>query len=96
MFVYKNNIMKIKKILTALIFVLCFSSLKTNAQTVYITETGKKYHAKNCENAKTGKKGIELTEAKKQGYEACKICKIEQPKKIADKPKDKNTPNKTK
>jgi len=88
--------MKIKNILTALVFILCFSSLKINAQTVYITETGKKYHARNCEIAKTGKKGIELTEAKKQGFEACKICKIDQPKKTTDKPKDKKTTHKTK
>jgi hypothetical protein len=88
--------MKIKKILTTLIFVLCFLNMKINAQTVYVTETGKKYHAKNCDIAKTGKKGIELKEAKKQGYEACKICKVEQTQKVADKPKDKKTTHKTK
>jgi hypothetical protein len=88
--------MIIKKILIALIFALCLSSLKIKAQTVYISESGKKYHAKNCDIAKTGKKGIELTEAKRQGFIACKICKIDQPKKIADKPKDKNTTRKTK
>jgi hypothetical protein len=70
--------------------------MKINAQTVYVTETGKKYHAKNCDIAKTGKKGIELKEAKKQGYEACKICKVEQTQKVADKPKDKKTTHKTK
>jgi hypothetical protein len=45
---------------------------------------------------KQEKKALNLTEAKKQGYEACKICKIDQPKKIADKPKDKKTTHKTK
>lgn len=49
----------------------------SQAQTVYVTETGKKYHAKNCELAKTGKKGITLSEAKKKGYEPCKNCKAD-------------------
>ncbi len=59
----------------ALFVMFCFSKL--NAQTVYITESGKKYHAKNCSLVKTGKKGIELSEALKQGYEPCKICKAD-------------------
>lgn len=61
-----------------------------NAQTVYVTENGKKFHKKNCDLAKTGKKGIELKDAKKQGYEACKSCKPEEaiePKKEKEKPK---------
>lgn len=45
------------------------------AQTVYITETGKKYHAKNCNLAKTGKKGIELKDALKAKYTPCANCK---------------------
>ncbi|MES2130975.1 MAG: hypothetical protein V4506_01430 [Bacteroidota bacterium] len=64
----------------ALGFLLLSSSMK--AQTVYITDSGKKYHAKNCSIVKTGKKGIDLAEAKKQGYEPCKACKVEsEPKK---------------
>ncbi|MGZ4043229.1 MAG: hypothetical protein ACXVNM_11310 [Bacteroidia bacterium] len=59
----------------ALFLALCFSKL--NAQTVYITDSGKKYHAKNCNLVKTGKKGIQLIEATKQGYEPCKICKAD-------------------
>ncbi|MCW3077144.1 MAG: hypothetical protein JWO32_1753 [Bacteroidetes bacterium] len=83
-------------VLTAVLFLaLCFSKL--TAQTVYITDAGKKYHAKNCSLVKTGKKGIELSEAKKSGYEPCKICKAEDIRPEADKtkaePKDK--PKKT-
>lgn len=78
-----------KKIILTLSLICLFTIGKLNAQTVYVTETGKKYHAKNCDVAKTGKKGIELAEAKKQGYEACKICKSEaiKPK---EQPKDKS------
>jgi methylphosphotriester-DNA--protein-cysteine methyltransferase len=53
-------------------------SYHITAQTVYITETGQKYHAKNCSIVKTGKKGILLTDAKAKGYKPCKICKIEE------------------
>lgn len=81
-----------KKFILMLALVAFFVANRLNAQTVYITESGKKYHAKNCDVAKTGKKGIELAEAKKLGYEACKICKVDEvkatEKKAADKPKE--------
>jgi hypothetical protein len=67
--------MKTLKLFYILIFAALFSLGKLSAQTVYVTENGKKYHAKNCSLAKTGKKGIELKEALKQGYEPCKQCK---------------------
>jgi hypothetical protein len=64
------------------------------AQTVYATENGKKYHAKNCSLVKTGKKGMTLAEAKKGGFEPCKACKAdaikpEEKKAAAPKPKAK-------
>lgn len=71
-----------------LIIILFFVVNSSKAQTVYVTESGKKYHAKNCDVAKTGKKGIDLSAAKKQGYEPCKFCKINS--EVATvKPKDK-------
>lgn len=65
-----------KKSIIITMFICVFYS-KTNAQTVYVTENGKKYHAKNCQLAKTGKKGLSLTEALQNGYEACKNCKAD-------------------
>jgi hypothetical protein len=64
------------------LFILCAILLTTFAaqslaQTVYVTGSGKKYHAKNCDLAKTGKKGLTLDEAKKQGYTPWKSCKVE-------------------
>lgn len=56
----------------AILLLLTFTKLKS--QTVYISESGKKYHTKNCSVAKTGKKGIELNEALKRGFEGCKVC----------------------
>ena len=51
--------------------------MNLNAQTVYVTDKGKKYHAKNCDLVKTGKKGMELAAAKKAGFGACGHCKVE-------------------
>jgi NOL1/NOP2/fmu family ribosome biogenesis protein len=70
------------------VFFLIINCNKLRAQTVYITENGKKYHSKNCDLAKTGKKGISLAEAKKQGYEACKKCKAPTELQAVDKPKE--------
>ena len=78
-----------KKIKSSLILLLFFVVTSFQAQTVYVTESGKKYHTKNCDVARTGKKGIELSEAKKQGYEPCKVCKVTPESKEADKPKEK-------
>ena len=81
--------MKKQNILYITILFLALSFNKLKAQTVYVTESGKKYHAKNCSVAKTGKKGIELATAKKEGYEPCKVCKADEVKPEADKPKEK-------
>jgi len=81
--------MKTKQFISILIGVLFLFATQVKAQTVYITDTGKKYHAKNCDKAKTGKKGIDLATAKKQGYEPCKFCKSVYTEIVADKPKDK-------
>ncbi len=40
---------------------------------VYVKENGKKFHKRNCKLV-SGKKGIKLSEAKKKGYEPCKVC----------------------
>ena len=69
--------MKTKHILAVCIFALFLIGSKLTAQTVYVTESGKKYHSKNCDIVKTGKKGITLEEAKKRGLEPCKSCKVE-------------------
>lgn len=61
---------------------------KVEAQTVYVTEQGKKYHARICSVAKNGKRGISLADAKRLGYQACKICLAEKPKSIKEKPRE--------
>lgn len=88
--------MKMKNIITSIILALFLVVGKAKAQTVYVTDNGKKFHMKNCDVAKTGKKGVELAEAKKQGYEACKVCKVDKEAQSADKPKEKKGAAKTK
>ena len=44
---------------------------------VYIAKTGKKYHLENCRTLRGEKEAIDLNEAIKNGYEACKICKTD-------------------
>jgi hypothetical protein len=83
--------MKNKNLLFIAVLFLLLSITKIKAQTVYVTESGKKYHAKNCSIVKTGKKGMELSAAKKAGYEACKSCKADDIKIEADKPKETKT-----
>lgn len=86
--------MKSNNIISILVIALFLCVGKLKAQTVYVTDNGKKYHMKNCDVAKTGKKGIELSEAKKKGYEACKVCKAPAETKEADKAKGKDKPKK--
>lgn len=43
-------------------------------QTVYITKTGKKYHAGGCRYLSKNKIEINKSKAIKAGYDACKVC----------------------
>jgi hypothetical protein len=43
--------------------------------TVYITDTGEKYHRGNCRYLSHSKHAISLEDAIAQGYTPCKICK---------------------
>lgn len=42
--------------------------------TVYITETGEKYHQSGCQYLKKSKIAIDLEKAKSQGYTPCSRC----------------------
>lgn len=43
-------------------------------QTVYITDTGSKYHRAGCRYLRESSHAITLSNAKSQGYEPCKVC----------------------
>ena len=42
---------------------------------VYVTDTGEKYHKDDCRYLKESKTSISISEAIRQGYEPCKVCK---------------------
>lgn len=46
-----------------------------DSQTVYITDTGKKYHKNGCRYLDASQHAILLENAVKRGYEPCKVCK---------------------
>ena len=51
---------KLFKVAFFVLAVMAFTAYELMAQTVYVTDKGKKYHAKNCDFVKTGIKGMEL------------------------------------
>lgn len=51
-----------------------YSSSDDQSETVYITNTGSKYHSAGCRYLKKSQIPISLSEAKRQGYTACSVC----------------------
>lgn len=49
-------------------------SPESNGETVYIGDSGSKYHKQSCRTLKGKGHPISLDEAKKSGYTACKVC----------------------
>lgn len=43
--------------------------------TVYVTNTGKRYHRDGCRSLRKSRIPISLDDAKKKGYTACGICR---------------------
>lgn len=74
----KDNLMtKRKAIIFALLFAAAAGICATDSgKKVYIADTGKKYHLKDCRTLKKSKHLTELTvkDAKAKGYTACKVC----------------------
>lgn len=50
------------------------SSIEQKEKTVYITNTGKKYHLDSCRTLRKSKISINLSDAKSRGFDSCKIC----------------------
>lgn len=64
-----------KKPLHSFLFIAFFLlASQLQAQTVFITKTGAKYHKESCRYAKTGW-ASDLEAAKKRGLTACLVCK---------------------
>lgn len=65
-----------KRISLFLILFICVAFVFSASRTVYVTKTGKKYHAENCRTIKKSKtlKSMTIEEAEQRGYEACEVC----------------------
>lgn len=48
---------------------------QNNELTVYITDTGKRYHVSTCRHLRLSKHAVALGEAKRRGYTPCKVCR---------------------
>ena len=51
------------------------SSSDTSELTVYITDTGRKYHRDGCRYLSRSKHSISLSDAQSRGYDACSVCR---------------------
>ena len=51
-----------------------YSSSDDQSETVYVTDTGSKYHSAGCRYLKKSQIPMSLAEARRQGYTACSVC----------------------
>ncbi len=65
-----------KKILVIVFFLMAGLAVKTNAQTVYASAKGEKYHTADCKLSGDAN-AITLAEAKKAGKSSCAVCKAD-------------------
>src|SRR5687767_12011517 len=57
-----------------LLFLLFLFCSAVQAQTVYVTKTGTKYHEETCRYLSKSKISTELKKAKENGYTTCSVC----------------------
>jgi hypothetical protein len=60
--------------IVVLLLLIACSAPKSDAQTVYITATGKKYHRESCQYLRKSKYEIGMKEAIDRGLTACSVC----------------------
>jgi len=66
-------LMPFRKCYITLLAVLLFS-IPANAQTVYKTPSGTKYHLASCRMVKNVSEELTIAKAKEMGLDPCKIC----------------------
>ena len=75
------------------LILLFFVSLSSQAQSVYKTPSGKKYHLGACKMVKNVSEKLSVQEAAEKGLDPCKICKptsLSIPQNIINKAKGEN------
>jgi len=55
-------------------FLFLFNGFVLQAQTVYKTPSGKKYHTATCRSVKNVSEGLSISAAQSRGLTACLIC----------------------
>lgn len=65
---------KLSLFVWSFLLLACSTSSGAEAQTVYITRSGKKYHDAYCRYLRQSKIEIQLKEAIARGYDACSAC----------------------
>lgn len=63
------------RLLVLLLITVACSSQPAEAQTVYITKSGEKYHRESCQYLRKSKIATTLADAKVRGYIPCSVCK---------------------
>jgi micrococcal nuclease len=63
--------------------------------TVYVTNSGSKYHREDCTSLSRSKIAVSLEDALKSGYEACAVCKPPVPSQSRVLPPKTNSPQKS-
>ncbi len=63
-----------KKQISFLSIIFLFLLTSVSAQTVYITNTGSKYHREYCRYLSRSSNAISLSKAIAEGYTPCKVC----------------------
>lgn len=48
---------------------------ESDSKTVYITDTGEKYHSSGCQYLRKSKHAISISQAKSRGYTPCSKCR---------------------
>ncbi len=62
-------------VLLTLFFISCtLDETSQTSRTVYITNTGNKYHRYSCRYVQQSRIAISLDTAKARGYTACSVC----------------------
>lgn len=65
---------------TVAAFLFLLACVMAQAQTVYITKTGEKYHAAGCRYLSKSAIAIDVAVALAQGYGACSVCRPPSPR----------------
>ncbi len=69
---FRHKVLARVLVLTSALIVLSYSA---HAQTVYVTNTGTKYHSSGCQYLSKSKIAIQMDTAIVKNYSACSVCK---------------------